>query len=276
MIDPILVAQALAIPITTPAWRAIDFDPGRGTLGQRDPFLLGGPGDDIERAARTLAVERWPLQGDAGCTRRCIDCTGTGAAPISGSDCRSCRGTGSIREEDEREDNDGGSLGCPPAAVRHVLAGCLVLELVSEGGFRYGSPPPLEDDAKLLRLPLCARRPYYDEDYPDAPHYAVAHRIMEFYLGMSTSRDPEAPCATSAIVTDAAGARRAVELAIRLLCDEETPIAEIVCDAAATLLHEAASVRGDNDRRDGILARARRMLRVVAPMTRKEVRSEHD
>lgn len=108
----------------------------------------------IEYAARTLAVERYPM--------------------------------------DVTEYGDGGQDGCPSATVRHVEAGALVASLVTGMGFPYGSPPPADED-EFARVPTHLRRRDMDEDYLGAPHYSVAESIVEAFLGASSTRDPVGP-----------------------------------------------------------------------------------
>lgn len=172
-------------PIQAGRWLGLDTT-GWPTDDKAIGFAVAPDGREIgsliEYAARARAIERYPLQAlTAGCA----------------------------------EANDGGTDGCPPAAVRHVLAGALVRA-------------------------LC-----------DGRASAGGGEILDFFCGLSTTRDPDAP--TNEDTPDEVHAR-AIDLAIDLLCAPE-PVAEIVAGAAAWLL---ATYRGA-----WATARARRMLSVV-------------
>ena len=204
LLNAIAAGRALGLDTAAPEWAEAASGELFGALG---PVL-----DDIERAARTRAVERYPLGTD--------------------------------------ERHDGGTDRCPPAAVRHVLSGALVASLASWCGFRYGSPPAATD-GDIGRLPERARGEHYGEDYPRAPHYAMAEELCELALGVSTSRDPEGP--SNERTPDELHAR-VIDLASDVLCSSEQ-VAEIAAGFAAWLL---ATYRGA-----WATARARRLCSAV-------------
>lgn len=191
---------------------------------------IGGFGDPeagrrIEYAARTRAVERWPLL-------------------------------------DGEVSDAPGDDGCPPAAVRHVLAGALVGSLVTGMGFPYGEPPGATE-AEFDRVPDGALTVLGDEaaDYPDAPHYALANALCEAALGVSHLHDREGPSNNQ---TPAEVQAAVIDLAIDLLCAPE-PMAEIAAGFAAWLLSQYRS--------SWAAARARRMLSLVGVRFPREAKS---
>jgi len=134
------------------------------------------------------------------------------------------------------------------AAAAATLATGLVAELCG-GGFPWGSPPREDYADALARAAPWARdlvrendrglcvpsSDGADEDYiaEGAPIYASAHRVMEVFLGVSSTSDPDGP---SNDATPAEIHERAVQLAIALLSDVEHSIAEVAAGAAAWLL----------------------------------------
>ena len=193
--------------------------------------------DAIGRAARTLAVERYPLYREDALEPDPDDPGRRDVEPVP----------------EEIEPSDGGTDGCPPAATRHVLAGAFVESLFSGGGFRYGDP--VDPPGAAERLPT-RLRPHYD--YPDAPLYGAVERIVLAYLGVSDTRDPEPPSGERGEATT----RAAIDLSIALFCDAR-PVAEIVAETIGTMCWEARSA--PTGRIDTVFARIRRMCEVVAP-----------
>lgn len=159
----------------------------------------------------------------------------------------------------------------PPAAVLYRAAVRRALELYPGtvtgehdgaarlvAGLATCGPPPTAPDVPGSGLALAVRRAARE-------HFERAYAAVLAYLG--------AP--RGGVVEDVDDAREAIDLAIRLICDPR-PFSVLVADAAATLLNESFDrqrrdgKRGDNARRDadrlrGLMARARKMLRVVAP-----------
>lgn len=256
---------------------------------------IGGFGDPeagrtIEYAARTRAVERFPLLGEPAdivliwaqhTTRSGTVVRGNARDGLSddvvaldrdtatewskSSDPWARRAGLAVLEEAPRaarptEPNDGGQDGCPPAAVRHVLAGALVASLVTGAGFPYGDPPEATE-ADFDRVPDGALTVLGDEsaDYPDAPHYALANALCEAALGVSAIHDREGPSNNQ---TPAEVQAAAIDLAIDLLCAPE-PMAEIAAGFAAWLLSQYRS--------SWAAARARRMMSLVGVRFPREV-----
>lgn len=207
----------------------------------------------LEYAARARAIERWPLRPSFWAF----------GAELPVNELP--------REGDRLEPNDGGSDGCPPAAVRHIAAGALVASLVTGMGFAYGDPPWLPLGAGPIRPnthPAAARDmiaaaggdPFVllSEPIPEEAtqatrgRYGVAECVVQALLGVSSTRDPEGP---SNDRTPEAVDEAAIDLAIDMLCDESHHVAEIVAGAAAWLLA--------TQRQPWAAGRARRMCSVV-------------
>ena len=187
----------------------------------------------IEGAARALAVERFPLALE--------DCE-DGEAP-------------------EWEPNDGGTDGCAPAAVRHVVAGALVAALVAGGGYPYGDPPWLPLGAGPIREE--ATDEYGAIQYEPCPEeatqatrgrYGVAEAVCRAMLGVGGNGWSHTPAALHAATVD---------LAIALVCDERYHVAEVVAGAAAWLLWSGAPGASREWCGEWVAARARRMIAVV-------------
>lgn len=199
---------------------------------------IGGP---IERAVIRLALERYPLrEGEATCV-----------------------------------DSDPDS---PAGGARHTAAGCLVLGLATRrasgdgGSWRYGSPPLLPLGAGPIEPPpppesraaLSDLRQARAEGLPpQRGRIEVAEAVMLAYTGVSRLGDADAPSGAPLGRDVEAYTRAAIDLAIRLLCDERRSVLEVAADAAATVLAE-----GRGEGKDALVdrsARARRMLRAVVP-----------
>lgn len=244
-LHPLCAASALGLdPETWPtdALRAIEM---RG-------FALGPEfARAIERATRRRAVERYPL------VNRCM--CGTAWAGGDPRACRTCTETSSERDEP----NDGGTDGCPPAAVRHVCAGVLVASLVTGTGFPYvelpllplGAGPirpetiaDLEEAARYLTGRVAIAREGLDEATPERGRYEIAEEVCGHLCGVP-HLDPE----TWAV--------HVIDAAIDLLCDEEHHVAEVAAGIAEWV--HVLGGQGARAERDSVTARARRICRAV-------------
>ena len=132
--------------------------------------------------------------------------------------------------------------GAAAGDTAHVVATGLVLSLSTGWGFPGGEPPT-------------EFRERYDK----------AEAVVEYWSGRVAPADdcpqtfPETPDKRG---NDAEHARDGTDLAIRLICDPR-PLEVLVADAAADVLYAARDAGKDD--KDVAMARARRMLRVVAP-----------